>query len=131
MCVCVCVWVKRGQRAALSFPDFYDTLRIAPGAAAATVQLSVIWRLGGKFVASLLATSYSPDVFIRGRPWSWSGSWDRLMTESSQDIFQFDFIVQKKLHDDDDDDEEKACFVCFATQKKREAVSGTLVSCNQ
>lgn len=83
----MCVCVKRGQCAALSFPDFYDTLRITPGAAAATVQLSVIWRLGGKFVASLLATSYSPDVFVRGRLQSWSGSWDRLMTELSQDIF--------------------------------------------
>lgn len=36
--------------------------RIAPRAAAATVQLPVIWRLGGKFVASLLATSYPPDM---------------------------------------------------------------------
>lgn len=35
-------------------------LRVAP--AAATVQLPVIWQLGGKFVASLLATSYPPDM---------------------------------------------------------------------
>lgn len=52
--------VKWGQRAALWFPEFYDMQRIAPRAAAATVWLHVIWRLGGKCVASLLATSYLP-----------------------------------------------------------------------
>lgn len=37
-------------------------LRIAPGGAAATVQLPVIWRMGGKSVASVLAASYPPDM---------------------------------------------------------------------
>lgn len=74
-------------------------LRIAPRAAAASVQLPVIWRLGGKFVASLLAASYPPKyVYVGGcrdRLGMFMGMFDDgIITR----CFHFDFSA-KPLHE--------------------------------
>lgn len=85
VCVCVCVYSVQ-----LWFPEFYDILCVAPGAAAATVQLLLIWRLGGKFVASLLAT-FNSQIRLCGWLLSQSGPLGVLDVGIITRLFYFDF----------------------------------------
>ena len=60
-----------GQHAALWFSDIFDILCIVLQVRAATAPLPLIWQAGGKCIASLLATSYSPICVYLGGCWDY------------------------------------------------------------